>query len=448
MSNPPGPKTPILWQVINWIVSPLSYLEQCARNYGDVFTTPLGNKCAPLICVSDPQSLELILSRDRQELSTPGDANEFTEPVLGTQSLVTLSGARHQRQRQLMMPPFHGDRMKAYGNAIVEITQTVIREWSTKQTIEVRPAMQRISLQVILRTVFGLSTASRYCQLEALLTQMLDAFSHRLSVALLYFPNLSGLGGSMGPWQTFLNQKVMVDQLIYEEIRDRRLNPDFSRTDILHLLMEARDDQGEALTDEELHDELMALLVGGREAIATAMSWAFYWVAKHPEVKAQLTTELDTWRGNQDPLEVLKLPYLTAVCNETLRIYPPGMLTFPRRVETPIKIRGYLLKPGTLLTGCIYLAHQRESTYPDAKTFCPQRFLDHKFSPYEFLPFGGGSRRCIGLAFAQFEMKLVLATIMSQLDFALMDHRPAQPMRRGVTLASTPIRIRVISQQP
>lgn len=448
MNNPPSLQTPILWQVIHWIVNPLSYLEQCARNYGDIFVSPLGNNCAPLICVRDPQSLEVILNPYAQELSTPGDANEFTEPVLGSQSLVTASGSRHQRQRQLMMPHFHGDRMKSYGDTMVAIAQTVIKEWSTHQIVEVRPAMQRISLQIILRTVFGVTSGDRYRQIEALLTQMLDAFSHRLSVALFYFPNLSGLGGSLGPWQKFLNRKIQVDKLIYEEIRDRRENPDPDRTDILHLLMESRDERGEALSDEELHDQLMALLIAGREAIATAMSWTFYWVVKHPEVKAKLTTELDTWRTNSDPVEALKLPYLTAVCNETLRIYPPGMLTFPRRVETPIEINGYLFQPGTLLTGCIYLAHQREATYPNPKMFCPQRFLDRKFSPYEFLPFGGGSRRCIGQAFAMFEMKVVLATIMSQLDFTLTDRRPVKPMRRGVTLASTPIRLRVIGQRP
>lgn len=443
MNNPPALKAPILWQFIHWIINPLNYLEQCARKYGDVFTIPLGNNFTPLICLSDPQALEIILSRDCQELSTPGDANEFTEPVLGSQSLVTLSGAPHQRQRQLMMPYFHGERMKTYGDEIMSITKNVIREWSGHQAIAVRPAMQKISLRVILGIVFGVTKGSRYHQLETLLTQMLDAFSHRLGIAMLYFPFLSSLGGSVGPWQKFLDQKVQVDKLIYEEIRERHLHRDSSRTDILHLLMETRDEQGEPLCDEELHDELMALLVAGREAVATAMSWTFYWTAQNPEIKAQLMGELSVWQANPDPIKAFKLPYLTAICNETLRIYPPGLLTFPRRVETPIEIGGYWFQPGTLLTGCIYLAHRREVTYPHPQKFSPQRFLNHKFSPYEFLPFGGGSRRCIGQAFAQFEMKVVLATIMSQIEYELVNVRPVQPIRSGVTVAPEPIWIKI-----
>lgn len=168
---------------------------------------------------------------------------------------------------------------------------------------------------------------------------------------------------------------------------------------------------------------------------ASAMAWSLYWVHHQPEVKEKLLEELDSLGESPDPMSISQLPYLTAVCQETLRIYPVGMLTFPREVKEPAELMGYELEPGTVLVGCIYLIHHREDLYPDSKQFKPERFLEHQFSPYEFIPFGGGNRRCVGAALAMLEMKLVLATILSNNHLTLADSKPVKPQRRGVTLA-------------
>jgi cytochrome P450 len=188
----------------------------------------------------------------------------------------------------------------------------------------------------------------------------------------------------------------------------------------------------------------MTLLVAGHETTATAISWAFYWIHKLPEVKEKLLAELDSLGENYDSNTVFKLPYLTAVCNETLRICPVGMLTFPRRVKTPISLCGYQLEPGTIVMGSIYLAHHREDTYPEHEKFQPERFLQRQFSPYEFLPFGGGARRCIGSAFAQMEMKLILAKVLKTWSMKLVDTHEIKPQRRGlVTGPSSPINLEI-----
>jgi cytochrome P450 len=219
------------------------------------------------------------------------------------------------------------------------------------------------------------------------------------------------------------------------EIAERRANLDLNRTDILSMLMAARDEEGNPMTDLELRDELLTLLFAGHETTATAMSWALYWIHHLPNVKEKLLQELKSVTDPTDWMSIFRLPYLTAVCNETLRIHPVAMLTFPRVVAEPVELLGYKLELNTIVIGCIYLLHHREELYPDAEQFKPERFLDRQFSPYEFMPFGGGVRRCVGEALAQFEMKIVLATILLNYNLELSDRKPVKPQRRGVTLA-------------
>jgi cytochrome P450 len=211
--------------------------------------------------------------------------------------------------------------------------------------------------------------------------------------------------------------------------------------------MSARDEAGAGMTDVELRDELMTLLVAGHETTATALTWALYWIHKLPSVRDKLLQELDSLGDQPDPSAIFRLPYLNAVCSETLRIYPVGMLTFPRVVKTPVLLLEHQLEPGTILVGCIYLTHQREDIYPQPKQFKPERFLERQFSPYEYLPFGGGSRRCIGMAFALFEMKIVLAKILSRFELTLADNHPVRPLRRGLTSAPSDVRLVVTGQR-
>ncbi|MFB2933828.1 cytochrome P450 [Aerosakkonemataceae cyanobacterium BLCC-F154] len=434
MKQPPVVQRPKFIQTLQWVFRPMPYMEECAKHYGDIFYLKLSSFGSGVM-VSNPQALQQILSNDTKQFSAPGETNQIFEVFTGKYSVFTLSGAQHQRQRQLMMPPFHGDRMRTYAETIAKVTEEIMSRWQVGESFSARTATQAITLRVIMQAVFGLYEGPRAQQLEKLLGEMLDKGSSPLSVTMLYFPFLQKDLGSWSPWGQFIRRREQVDRLIYEEIRERRANFDPSRTDILNLLMAARDEAGEAMTDEELRDELMALLTAGHETTATALAWALYWIHKIPEVREKLLAELDSLGDNPDSNAIFKLPYLNAVYCETLRIYPVGMLTFPRVVQEPVNLVGYDLQPGTVLLGSIYLTHQREDLYPEPKRFKPERFLERQFSPYEFLPFGGGARRCIGFAFAQFEMKMVLAKVLSSLDLALADDREVTPVRRGLVTA-------------
>ncbi|BAY95463.1 MULTISPECIES: cytochrome P450 [unclassified Tolypothrix] len=428
MKLPNGPQSPAFVQMLQWIFQPMAFMEACAKRYGDIFTMQLN---PPVVFVSNPQALQQILTSDTKEFAAPSDWNTVFEPMLGKNSVITVSGEVHRRQRQLLMPPFHGDRMRTYGQVINDVTQEVISQWQIDQPFCVRSAMQKITMRVIMQAVFGLYAGPRAEELEEILATMLNE-SSPLRVVELYFPALRLDFGPRSSWGRFLRRKQRVHQLLNEEIQERRENPDSSRTDILSLLMAARDEAGEAMTDEELRDELMTLLTAGHETTATALTWALYWIHKSPSVQQKLLQELDSLGENPDPSSVFKSPYLSAVCSEALRIYPVGMLTFPRVVKTPVSLCGHNLEPGTVVLGSIYLTHQREDLYPQHQQFKPERFLERQFSPYEFLPFGGGARRCIGMAFAQFEMKIVLAKILSSWELALIDNGEVRPKRRGL----------------
>jgi cytochrome P450 len=433
--------------MLQWIARPMALMEACTRAYGDIFTLQIGKDFAPVVFVSNPQALEEILS-DSQHFDAPGEFNEILQPFLGKHSVISLSGARHQRQRQLLMPPFHGERMRTYGQLIGEVTEQVMTQWSSEQPFCVRSSTQAIALRVILKTVFGLDEGSRGQQLEQFLSALLEETSSPYSAAMLYLPALQRDLGPLTPWGKFLRRKQQTDKLLYEEIQERREHFDSSRTDILSLLMAARDEAGQPMTDVELRDELMTLLVAGHETTATALAWALYWIHKLPSVREKLIQELDSLGDDPDPSAIFRLPYLNAVCCETLRIYPVAMLTFPRMVKVPVSLMGYDFEPGTVVIGSIYLTHRREDLYPEPEQFKPERFLERQFSAYEYLPFGAGARRCIGLAFAQFEMKVVLAKILSRFELALADNREVRPTRRGlVTAPSGSIRLVVTGER-
>ncbi|MBD2167097.1 cytochrome P450 [Calothrix membranacea FACHB-236] len=429
MKLPNGPKSPAFVQMLQWIFQPMPFMAACAERYGDIFTMQLN---PPVVFVSNPEALQQILTSDTKEFAAPSDWNKVFEPMLGKNSVITVSGEVHRRQRQLLMPPFHGDRMRTYGQVINDVTAQVISQWEIGKTFCARSAMQIITMRVIMQAVFGLYEGPRAQELEQVLATMLNENSP-LRVVELYFPALRLDFGPRSSWGRFLRRRQRVHQLLNEEIQERRENPDPSRTDILSLLMAARDEAGEAMTDEEIRDELMTLLTAGHETTATALTWALYWIHKLPSVQQKLVQEIDSLGENSDPSSVFKSPYLNAVCCEALRIYPVGMLTFPRVVKTPVSLCGHDLEPGTIVLGSIYLTHQREDLYPQHQEFKPERFLERQFSPYEFLPFGGGARRCIGMAFAQFEMKVILAKILSSWDLALVDQNlEILPKRRGL----------------
>jgi len=426
---------PAFFQRLQWVADPVGYMESAVGQYPDIFRSQLAGFGNILVFVNHPQGIQQLLSKDTTVFSAPGRVNGILQPLVGDSSVFMLEGDRHQRDRKLLMPPFHGERMRSYGQTIVETTRQAIAKIPGGKPFTARATMQEISLEVILKAVFGVYEGERYQQLKHLLASILGRFESPWSNSLLFFPSLQKDLGPWSPWGSFLRQRADIDRLIYAEIADRRTQDRSDRADVLSLLLSARDEEGRSMTEVELRDELITLLFAGHETTATAIAWSLYWVHRHPEVRDRLRSELQSLGDAPDPAEIVRLPYLTAVCNETLRIVPVAILTFPREAMEPIEIMGYPIASGTLLWGCIYLLHHREELYPQPQQFKPERFLQHPFSPYEFMPFGGGARRCIGSALAQYEMKLVLATLLSNDSFHLADTRPIKPQRRGVTLA-------------
>ncbi|MBE9106004.1 cytochrome P450 [Nostoc cf. edaphicum LEGE 07299] len=427
---PNGPQTHPWVQTYQWLTNPLEYMEACAKRYGDIFTLRIGPVFTPQVFFSNPQAIQQIFTTDSKQLDS-GEQAGIKSPLLGRQSLLALEGKPHQRQRKLLTPSFHGERMLAYGQLTREITEQVISQWQVEESFSVLPSMQEISLEVILKAVFGLADGPRYEKLKEVLLKILNPQQPFVTAMMLVFPSLQRDLGSWSPWGKFLNLRQQIDDLIYAEISDRKQQPDPSRTDILSLMMAAHDEEGQPMTDVELRDELITLLAAGHETTATSLAWALYWIHHLPEVHAKLLQELDSLGENPDPNAILRLPYLSAVCSETLRLYPVVILALNRLVKSPLEIMGYELNPGTLVIPCIYLTHHREDLYPQSKQFKPERFLERQFSPSEYLPFGGGNRRCIGMAFALFEMKVALATVLSHWQMELADSKPVQPVRKG-----------------
>jgi cytochrome P450 len=443
MTSLKGPKSSAFIQLMNWIFRPLDFLEECDRQYGDIFKLNLMG-LPPFTAVSNPQGIAEILSVDAKQFDV-GRTNNLAAGLLGDNSLVLLDGASHRRQRKLMMPPFHGEKVKSYAETICQITAKVAARWQDGQTFVAQKAMQDITLETILHVVFGLSEegtethsktgSHRYQQIKPPLIELLDLTGSPIKASVIFLPFLQQDLGEWSPWGKVERRKGKIYELLQAEIDDRRENSELLGNDVLSLMMSARDERGEGLSDIELKDQMMTLLVAGHETTATALSWALYWVHKLPEVKQKLLAELDSLDSDADPLAISRLPYLTAVCNETLRIYPVAFIAFLRFAKSPIEVMGHHFEAKQMLAPIIYLTHHREDLYPEPKKFKPERFIEREYSPYEFLPFGGGNRRCIGYALALLEMKLVLAKILKEWDLSLTSDRPILPKRRGATIA-------------
>ena len=426
-------KTPALLQTLQLIANPIDFLNTCTNRYGDPFTVRvLGLNSPQVVFFSQPQAIKEIFAIPSEQFDYRKATHVF-QPLMGEQSLILQEGRSHQRQRQLMLPPFHGDRMKTYGQIICQITQAVTQKWHIGKQISINHFLPDITLQIILQVVFGISPGERYEQLKVKLSSLLEDVTTPWYSSLFFFPPLQKDLGAWSPWGHFVRRRQQIDRLIYAEIFQRRRENDPTRTDILSMLMAARDDRGQQMDDEELRDQLMSLLLLGYETTAAALAWAFYLIHSHPHVRDRLQQELNN-ADNPQPDAIAQLPYLTAVCQESLRVHPIALICTPRMVRDSIQIAGDNFNAGTIIVPCIYLAHRRVETYPDPEKFQPERFLQQKFSPFEYLPFGGGSRGCIGAAFSLYEMKLVLATVLSQYELELANSRPVDPVRRGITI--------------
>lgn len=432
----PNPiQTPPFIQKLQWLLEPVKYLENAAKKYPDIFTADILGYGCPVVFVNNPIGIQKIFTNDRKKFAALGEANKTFQPLIGNYSVIMLDGDRHKQRRQLLMPPLHGERMRAYGSLICDITQKVFSQLPLNQSFSARTLTQEISLSVILEAIFGLYEGERYYQLRRLLALLMNIFQTPLASSFLLLPFLQQDLGPLSPWGKFLSLRQQIYQLLDAEIAERRKKSDSNDIDVLSLLMSAKDEAGNAMTNQELRDELMSLLLGGHETASTAMAWALYWIHSQPEVREKLFQELGTLSEDPDPMTIFQLPYLTSIINETLRIYPVLMATLPRVVQEPAELLGHPIDPGTVVVGGIYLTHHRESIYAEPEKFQPERFLNKQFSPYEYLPFGSGVRRCIGEALAMFEMKLALATILSNYELELESKQPEKAQRRGVSLA-------------
>lgn len=429
---PPGPKTNPAIQLLQWMSNTLKYMDSARQKYGDLFTVYLGSKTQPTVYVSDPQAIQQIFDGESQQFSNPG--NQLFKPFLGQYSLITLIEAEHKRHRQLIMPSFHGKHLKAYAQTIDDLIEQIFEALTPGETFSAYGATREISGQIILSVVLGVNKGERISKLNQLISSLLNYAKYPFVSSLFFFPWLRKDFGRWSPWGYVRHLMRQIDELIYAEIAERRQNYDPERTDILNLMMGAKDEAGEALSDRELRDEVVTLVVAGQDGIASAMAWSLYWVHHMPEVRDKLRQEIDSLGPNQNLLDIARLSYLTAVSQEILRISPVEIQPQPRIVKSPIKLLDYDLPIGTVVVPSIYLVHQREDLYPEPQKFKPERFLERKFSYYEYLPFGGGSRRCIGAAFSMLIVKSIIAIAISRYQLELKCDRPVYPTLSGLNL--------------
>ena len=413
-----------LLRVFYLILQPTNYMDDNVQRYGTTFQIGADSE-SPLVYVGDPEMVREIFTLDASTAET-GSSNQVLQPMVGNRSILLLDGDSHRRQRKLLMPPFHGDRLRSYGELICNITRQVSADWQVGQSILARPPIQSLTMGVILQAVFGLREGDRLSKLQQQLSTLLDFFSYPISASFLFFPALQKDWGAWSPWTKFTQLREEVRSLIYAEIRERRQflqdleSTQTEKTDILTLLLQSRDEQGEAMSDDELHDELVTLLLAGHETTASAVVWLLYWIHYLPEVQSKLRAELAELGPEPNPMAILQLPYLNALCLETLRIYPITPTTFIRVLRSSQTIGSHHFKAGTALMPATYIVHQRPDIYPEPKQFRPERFLERQFAPHEFLPFGGGHRRCIGSALAMMELKLSVATLLHDFELALI----------------------------
>jgi cytochrome P450 len=425
---PPGPSLPRPLLLGRFVLQPTSFLEDCERRYGEYFTLRLSDD-RTMVITSDPEAGKTVFTGDPQQLLA-GKNNEILRPLLGDRSVLLLDGAAHMRQRRLMLPPFHGERMKAYGETMREVAERHVGAWPHGTSFPAAPSMQAITLEIILRTVFGLEDEERIERLGAPLRRLLDAAASQLRLLALQVTS-SQRPRPRSPWGRFNKLVDAADRVIYDELRERRAQPDGAgHSDILSMLLEARDEEGQPLTDLELRDELMTLLLAGHETTATALSWTLERLVRHPAVVQRLLAE----RRGGDGADPSACPYLDATIKEALRLRPV-VTAVGRYLTAPLEIGGHLLPAGVSINPSIYLLHRRPDLYPEPEAFRPERFLDNPPGTYQWIPFGGGVRRCLGASFALFEMKIVLQTILDQVSLVPQHGSPERVTRRAITFA-------------
>jgi cytochrome P450 family 135 len=405
---PRGPRLPPLALTLVWSLAPTWVLDQCARRYGDAFTLTFGPSGRKLVMLSDPEAVKAVFTAPPGVAPSAAGASPIA-PVMGPNSVITLTGPEHMRQRKLLLPPFHGERMREYEDVIVHATRRSMAEWPLGEPMKLSERTRAITLEVILRAVFGVE-AERMGALRGAIGGLLTpGQTPALVLAALRRPVEARPTGSIG------RALDRLDDVTYAEIARRRAQEDLAqRTDILSLLMLARDEDGQAMTDQELRDELVTLLLAGHETTATAVAWAVERLVRHPDKLARLLAEIDAGDGDE---------YMQAVISETLRVRPVVPMVV-RVLQESLDVGGWELPRGTRVVPSIYLTNRNPKVYEAPEEFMPERFLERAPETFSWIPFGGGIRRCIGASFATLEMKLILQTVLGELA-------PGLPERGG-----------------
>jgi cytochrome P450 family 135 len=421
---PRGPRLSPFALTLIWSLAPGWVMDQCVRRLGDSFTLTFFPSGRKLVMVSDPEAVKAVFTAPPEVAPSAAGASPIAS-IMGPSSVITLTGPEHMRQRKLLLPPFHGERMREYADVIVQATRRSMAEWPLDEPMKLSERTRSITLEVILRAVFGVE-ASR---MDALRDAIGGLITPTQFPALLLFalrgPSLDRPGGSIGRALDHL------DEVIYAEISRRRAQEDLGeRADILSLLLLARDEDGQAMTDQELRDELVTLLLAGHETTATSVAWAIERLVRHPDKLARLVAEIDA--GESDD-------YMQAVISETLRVRPVVPLVV-RVLQKPLRVGARELPAGTRVVPSIYLTNRNPSVYDEPEEFRPERFLERAPETFSWIPFGGGIRRCIGASFATLEMKLMLQTMLSELAPSLparggrLFRRGEWSQRRAITL--------------
>jgi cytochrome P450 len=425
MPRPPGPSTPPALQLLRWMRAPFKLLEDAQAQFGDAFTVRLPGLVNGVVVVADPLAVKEVFGLG-PDAAHAGKANFVLKPLLGEHSLLLLDGAEHLRQRKMILPAFHGERMHAYGRTMIDLTHDSVDRWPVGEPFPAHTPMQAVTLQVILRTVFGVEEGPRFEELGDVLRRVLEIGGRPI----MLMPWMQRDFGPLSPWGRFLRIAARGGEILRAEIRRGRQQGTAGRSDVLAMMLDARDDKGEPLSEDEVHDELVTLLVAGHETTATALAWTLRWLLPDPQLLSRLRDEIASAGG--DPQRISKLELLDATVKESLRLQPVVPMV-GRVLQEPLTISGMELAAGTFVSPSIYLVHRRASLYPEPKRFNPDRFVGFKPAAWEWLPFGGGLRKCVGAAFAIYEMKMVLATILPRIDMRLVSDR-VRPRRRAVTI--------------
>ncbi len=391
-------------------------MERCRARYGKRFTVRL-LQSPPFVFLSDPDEVKEIFTAPPEVLH-PGEGARILEPIVGANSVILLDERAHLSQRKLMLPAFHGERMEALTGLLREVTEREVASWPLDQPVALHPRLQALTMEVILRAVFGLDPGSRLERVRELLTRNLELGTHPASTMPLL---------QRGPkWREFVARRDESDALLFELIDERRADPDGEqRDDVLAMLLSARHEDGSPMSNQEVRDELMTLLVAGHETTASELAWAFERLARAPDVLGRLVHAVDS--GDDD--------YVTATIHETLRRRPVIPNAAPRLVKQPVEIGGFSYPEGVCLLANAYLVHHDPDIYPDPYAFRPERFLDESPGTYTWIPFGGGRRRCLGASFAMLEMKIVLREVLSRAVPAPASDPTEGSRRRAITLS-------------